>query len=155
VSIPALHGACLPQPPIDRSESPITDAENLSGLKDVSGPDDISGSEDVREKEEPRPTRAQPQRDDAAKNSRESTAPSTNQASVQRPRASPRRAETFLLEAKDEAIADIRDRVAFLRRHLEDRVEGLRRRSHIIAAFTERILPAIVAPESQEVTKIP
>ena len=55
-----------------------------------------------------------------------------------------------LLEAKDETIADLRDRVAFLERQLESRVEEIRRRDHIIAALTERIPPAIEAADREK-----
>jgi hypothetical protein len=64
-------------------------------------------------------------------------------------------AEAVLLEAKDEAIADLRDRVAFLERQLEDRAEEIRRRDHIIAAITERIPPAIEAPDHEKPPRAP
>ncbi len=55
-----------------------------------------------------------------------------------------------LLDAKDQTIADLRDRVAFLERQLEGRGEEIRRRDHIIAALTERIPPAIEAPDHEK-----
>jgi type IV secretory pathway VirD2 relaxase len=59
-----------------------------------------------------------------------------------------------LLEVKDEAIADLRDRVAFLERQLEGRAEEIRRRDHIIAALTERIPPVIVAPDHEKPPRV-
>jgi excisionase family DNA binding protein len=94
------------------------------------------------------PTPAQPQRDDAAENSREPAAPSTRRVTVQD--AILETSVDTLLEAKDETIADLRDRVAFLEQQLESRVEEIRRRDHIIAALTERIPPAIGAPDHQK-----
>ena len=55
-----------------------------------------------------------------------------------------------LLEAKGETIADLRNRVAFLERQLEGQAEEIRRRDHIIAALTERIPPAIEAPDHEK-----
>jgi hypothetical protein len=82
--------------------------------------------------------------------SREPTVSSTHQVSVQEAaRNLETSAEALLLEAKDEVIADLRDRVAFLERQLEDRAEEIRRRDHIIAALTERIPPAIEAPKHE------
>jgi hypothetical protein len=60
-----------------------------------------------------------------------------------------------LLDAKVQTIADLRDRVAFLERQLEGRVEEIRRRDHIIAALTERIPPAIEAPDHEKPPRAP
>ncbi len=130
-----------PPPPVDRSESPTTGQESSR-----SGPEDISGSQDTHREEEPDSATVQSQRDDGAENSRESAAPSYHHVPVQEAAPS---AEALLLEAKDEVIADLRDHVAFLERQLEERVEEIRRRDHIIAALTERIPPAIVAPDHE------
>ena len=50
-----------------------------------------------------------------------------------------------LLEAKDETIGELRDRVEHLRRELEGRNEELRRKDHLLAAALEKV-PAIEAP---------
>ncbi|HLL39329.1 MAG TPA: hypothetical protein VK357_06630, partial [Rubrobacteraceae bacterium] len=94
------------------------------------------------------PTSAHPRRnDDAAENNREPTAPPTHCVTVQEAtRILETSVDAPLLEAKEESIADLRDRVAFLERQLESRVEEIRRRDHIIAALTERIPPAKEAP---------
>ena len=142
IPVRVIHDRDRPPPPIDRSESPTTVPEgSLSGLKDVSGP------EDVREKEKQGSTPVQRQRDDAADDGREPRAPSPHPVTVQEAaRTLETSAEALLLQAKEGAIADLRDRVAFLERQLEDRAEEIRRRDHIIAALTERIPPAIEAP---------
>ncbi len=135
-----------PPPPIDRSESPTTGPESsLSGSEAISGPEDNRGEEELG------PTPAQPPRDDdAAENSRESTAPSTHRVTAQEAAPLLQTSVDALLEAKDEAIADLRERVAFLERQLEGRAEEIRRRDHIIAALTERIPPAIEAPDHEK-----
>lgn len=135
IPVRIIHGRDRPPPPpIDRSGSPIT------------------GPEDIRGEEEPGSTPAQPQRDDgdAAENSREPTAPSTHPVTVQEATRILETSVDTLLEAKDETIADLRDRVAFLERQLEGRAEDIRRRDHIIAALTERIPPAIEAPDHEK-----
>ena len=139
VPVRVIHGR-------DFSESSVTDPERPSE------PEDISGPEDIRGEEEPEQTSAQPQRgDDAAENNREPTPPSTHRVTVQEAaRILQTNADAPLMEAKDEAIADLRDRVAFLERQLEGRAEEIRRRDHIIAALTERIPPAIEAPKHEE-----
>jgi excisionase family DNA binding protein len=143
IPIRVIHGR--DRPPIDLSESPTTGPESSSGTEDISDPGDIRGEE------EPGPTPAQPQRDDAAENSREPTAPSTyHVVTVQGAAHILETSVDALLEAKDEAIADLRDRVAFLERQLEGRAEEIRRRDHIIAALTERIPPAIEAPKPEK-----
>jgi hypothetical protein len=149
IPVRVIHGR--DRPPVDRAENPTTDLESsLSGFKDVSGP------EDVREKEESGPTPAQSQRDDAADNGGEPTAPSPHLVTVQETaRTLETSAEALLLQAKDETIADLRDRVAFLERQLEDRAEEIRRRDHIIAALTERIPPAIEAPVHEKSPRAP
>ncbi len=146
IPIRVIHGRQdRPPPPIDRSESPTTGSESsLSGSEDISGPEDIRGEEELG------PTPAQPPRDDAAENSRESTAPSTHRVTVQEAAPILQTSVDALLEAKDEAIADLRDRVTFLERQLEGRAEEIRRRDHIIAALTERIPPAIEAPDHEK-----
>jgi excisionase family DNA binding protein len=108
------------------------------------------GPEGIRGRDEPSPPPAQPQRDDAAENSREPAAPSTHHVTVQEAARILQTSVDILLEAKDETIADLRDRVAFLERQLEDRAEEIRRRDHIIAALTERIPPAIEAPDHEK-----
>jgi excisionase family DNA binding protein len=141
VPVRVIHGRDRP-PPIDFSESPTTGPESSR-----SGPEDISGREDIREEEEPGPTPAQPRRDDAAEeSSREPTVPSIHRVE---PARILQTSVDALLEVKDEAIADLRDRVAFLERQLEGRAEEIRRRDHIIAALTERIPPAIEAPDHE------
>jgi excisionase family DNA binding protein len=137
IPIRVIPGRDRPPPPIDRSESPTT------------GPESLSGPEDIRGEEEPGPTPAQPQRDDAAEHSREATAPPPHRVTVQEAARILETSVDALLEAKDEAIADLRDRVAFLERQLEGRAEEIRRRDHIIAALTERIPPAIEAPDHE------
>jgi hypothetical protein len=134
IPVRVIHGR--DRPSMDRSESPTTDPESSP-----SGPKGVSGLEDERGKEDPTPL--QPQRDDAADNGREPTAPFPYRVTAQEVA---RATETLLLQARDEAIGDLRDRVAFLERQLEDRAEEIRRRDHIIAALTERIPPAIEAP---------
>lgn len=146
--IRVIHGRDRP-PPIDRSESPTTDPESLPASEDISGPEDIHGEE------EPYPTHAQPQRDDAAENSGEPTASSTHLVTVQEAARIMETNVDALLEAKDETIADLRDRVAFLERQLEGRAEEIRRRDHIIAALTERIPSAIEAPEHEKPPSAP
>jgi hypothetical protein len=146
IPVRLIHGRDHP-PPINRSESPTTGPEST-----LSEPEDISGPEDIRGAEEPGPTPAQPQRDDdAAENSRQPTAPSTHRVTVQEAaRILDTSVDALLLEAKDEAIADLRGRVAFLERQLESRAEEIRRRDHIIAALTERIAPAIEPPNHEK-----
>ena len=144
IPIRVIHGRDRPAPPIDDSESPPTDPERLPESEDISVPEDIRGEE------EPGPTAAQPQRDDAANDSRDPTAPSTHSITVQEAARILQTSVDALLEAKDETIADLRDRVAFLERQLEGRAEEIRRRDHILAALTERISPAIEAPDHQK-----
>jgi len=132
-------------PPMDRSES------HTAGPQSLSERGDISSSEDEHEEKEPGSTAAQPQHDqDAAENSREPTAPSPHQVTVEEAARILETSVDALLEAKDEAISDLRDRVAFLERQLEGRGEEIRRRDHIIAALTERIPPAIEAPDHEK-----
>jgi hypothetical protein len=140
IPVRVIPGRDRPPPPIDRSKSPPTGPEsNVSGSEDVSAPEEIRGEEELGQ------TPAQPKRDDeGAESSREPTASSTHQVSGQETNA-----EALLLEAKDEIIADLRDRVTFLERQLEDRAEEIRRRDHIIAALTERIPSAIEAPDHE------
>jgi excisionase family DNA binding protein len=139
IPIRVIHGRDRP-PPMDRPKGHITAPETFPGPRDIPDPETISGEE------EPGPTSAQPQRDDAAEGSREPTAPSTPVIVHQTARILETSVDA-LVEAKDEAIADLRDRVAFLERQLEGRAEEIRRRDHIIAALTERIPPAIEAPD--------
>ena len=136
-------------PPIDLSEGPTTGPEDLSGSEDISGPDDI------RKEDEPGPVSAQRQRDDAADSSREPSAPFTYPVTVQEAARILQTNVDALLEAKDEIIADLRDRVAFLERQLEGRAEEIRRRDHIIAALTERIPSAIEAPDHGKPPRAP
>jgi excisionase family DNA binding protein len=142
IPIRVIHGRDRP-PPMDRPKGHITTPETLPGPGDIPDPETISGEG------EPGPTSAQTQRDDAAESSREPTAPSTPVTVHQAARILETGVDA-LLEAKDEAIADLRDRVAFLERQLEGRAEEIRRRDHIIAALTERIAPAIEAPEREK-----
>ncbi len=143
IPIRAIRGQDRP-PPIDFSVSSATSSERPSEPEDVSDPGNISGEE------EPGPTPIQSQRDDAAENSREPTAP-THRVTVEEEAARIlERSADALLEAKDEVIEDLRDRVAFLERQLEGRAEEIRRRDHIIAALTERIPPAIEAPKHEK-----
>ncbi len=144
VPVRVIRGREYP-PPIDLSESSTTDPERPSEPEDISGPEDIGGEE------EPEPAPAQPQRgDEAAENDREPSTPSTHRVGAQETaRILQTNVDALLLEAKDEAIADLRDRVAFLERQLEGRAEEIRRRDHIIAALTERIPPAIEAPKHE------
>jgi len=131
--------------PIDRPESATTGPERLTGLEDV------PGAEDIREEEEPGPTPAQPPRDDgAAENSGEPAAPSSHDVTVRDAAHILETNADALLEAKDDVIADLRDRVAFLEGQLEVRAEEIRRRDHIIAALTERIPSAIEAPDHEK-----
>jgi hypothetical protein len=55
---------------------------------------------------------------------------------------------TALIEAKDETIAELRDRVAQLTKIVETRDEYLRRKDHLLAATLKRI-PAIEAPRDE------
>jgi excisionase family DNA binding protein len=146
VPVRVIHGGDHP-PPIEFSESPTPGPESR-----LSEPEDISGPEDIRGEGQSEPTPAQPQRnDDAAENNREPTAPPTHRVTVQEAaRILETSVDALLLVAKDESIADLRDRVAFLERQLESRVEEIRRRDHIIAALTERIPPAIEAPNHEK-----
>jgi excisionase family DNA binding protein len=130
-------------PPMVRPEAPTAGSESLSG------------HEEMCREEAPSPTPAQPEREDAAVDSREPTKPPTPHISV---REAARNLETSveaLLDAKDQTIADLRDRVAFLERQLEGRGEEIRRRDHIFAALTERIPPAIEAPDHEKPTRTP
>jgi excisionase family DNA binding protein len=131
-------------PSMDRPKGRITAPETLPGHGDTHDPETISGEE------EPGPASARPQREDAAESNREPTAPSTPVTTVHQAARILETSVDALLEAKDEAIADLRDRVAFLERQLEGRAEEIRRRDHIIAALTERIPPAIEAPGHRE-----
>jgi excisionase family DNA binding protein len=136
-------------PPMVRPEAPAVGSESLPG------PEDTSGPEDMRGEEAPSPTPAQPEREDAAVDSREPTKPPTPHISV---REAARNLETSveaLLDAKDQTIADPRDRVALLERQLEGRSEEIRRRDHIFAALTERIPPALEAPDHEKPTRTP
>ena len=152
IPVRVIPGRDRPPPPIDRSESPTTDPERLR-----SGPEEISsGPEDIHGEEEPGPTPAQPQRhDDAAENSHEPTAPSTHRITVDEAVRILEMSVDALLEAKDELIAELRDRVAFLEGQLESRAEEIRRRDHIIAALTERIPSAIEAPDHGKPPRAP
>ena len=146
VPVRVIHGRGYP-PPIDLSEGSTTVPERPSELGDISGPED----------EDPEATPAQPQRgDDAAQNNREPITPPTHRETAQEvARILQTNVDALLLEAKDEAIADLRDRVAFLERQLEGRVEEIRRRDHIIAALTERIPPAIEVPDDRKPSRVP
>ncbi len=53
---------------------------------------------------------------------------------------------TALIDAKDETIAELRDRVSQLTNILTTRDEELRRKDHLLAAALERI-PALEAPQ--------
>jgi len=72
----------------------------------------------------------------------------------QSPDTSRGEAAEALLEAKDETIGDLRDRVEHLQRELEGRNEELRRKDHLLAAALERIPaiepPAEPSPETRE-----
>ena len=152
IPVRVIHGRDRPQP-IDFSESTTTGPEPPSEPENESlpEPEEISSPEDISGEEEPSPTPAEPRRGEAAENSREPTAPPTHRVTtVQDARGLLETGVDALLEAKDEAIADLRDRVAFLERQLEDRTEEIRRRDHIIAALTERIPPAIEAPDHRD-----
>ena len=137
------------QPPMDRPEAPAIGAEGLSRPEDIPEPEDIGGEE------APSPTPAQPEREDDAVDSHEATAPSTHPVFVREDAPTLETGVGTLLDAKDEAIADLRDRVAFLERQLEGRAEEIRRRDHIIAALTERIPPAIEAPDHKKPPRAP
>ena len=134
---------------MDRPEAPTLGPESHSG------PEDISGPEDPRGEEAPNLAPAQPEREDDAVDSREPTAPPTPRVSVREAARIPKTGVDALLDAKDQAIADLRDRVAFLERQLEGRAEEIRRRDHIIAALTERIPPAIEAPDREKPSGTP
>ena len=56
---------------------------------------------------------------------------------------------TALIEAKDETIAELHDRVAQLTKIVETRDEELRRKDHLLAATLERI-PALEAPQPRD-----
>jgi hypothetical protein len=140
IPVRVIPGRDRPPPPINRSEHPTIGPESsIPGSEDISAPEDIRGEEVLDQ------TPVQPQRgNERAESTREPTASSSHRVSVQETSA-----EALLLEAKDEIIADLRDRVAFLERQLEDRAEEIRRRDHIIAALTERIPSAIEAPDHE------
>ena len=127
---------------MDRPEAPTISPESPSG------PEDASGPEDTRAEEAPSPTRAQPE--DEAVDSREPTTPPIPSVFVREAARTPQTGVDALLDAKDQTVADLRDRVAFLERQLEGRAEEIRRRDHIIAALTERIPPAIEAPDHEK-----
>ncbi len=55
---------------------------------------------------------------------------------------------TALIDAKDETIAELRDRVAQLSKIVTTRDEELRRKDHLLAAALERI-PALEAPQDE------
>jgi len=143
IPIRVIRDRGRPPPPRDRPEAPTRGPESPSGPEDIPGPEDISWEK------APSPTPPRQEREDAAADSREPTTPPVQRVSA---REAARILETSvdaLLDAKDETIADLRDRVAFLERQLEGRAEEIRRRDHIIAALTERIPPAIEAPERE------
>ncbi len=73
-------------PPMVRPEAPAVGSETLPG------PEDTSGPEDMRGEEAPSPTPAQPEREDAAVDSREPTKPPTPISLSGRPRVTWRRA---------------------------------------------------------------
>jgi hypothetical protein len=75
----------------------------------LSEPEDISNPEDIRGEEAPVPTPAQPQREDAAENSREPIAPPALRVTVQEAARILETGADALLEAKYEVIADLRD----------------------------------------------
>ncbi len=142
IPVRVIHGR--DRPPIDFAESFATGPDRPSEPEYISSPEDIIGEEEAGS------APAQPQRD-APENSRAPAAPSTHRVTTVHEAA--RILETSvdaLLEAKDETIADLRDRVAFLERQLEGRAEEIRRRDHIMAALTERIVPAIEPPEHEK-----
>jgi excisionase family DNA binding protein len=143
IPVRVIHGRDHP-PPMDHPKSSVTDTETPPGPEDISDPGTVSGEE------EPGPTPAQPQRDEAAEDSGERATPSTRHVAVHEVARILETSVDARLEAKDEVIADLRDRVAFLERQLEGRAEEIRRRDHIIAALTERIPPAIEAPDHRK-----
>jgi len=145
IPIKVIHGRDRP-PPMDFFESFTADPERPPE------PEDISGFSDTSAEEEPNPTTPRLQSDEAAEKSGEpTTAPSTHQVTAeQAARILKKSTDALLLEAKDEVIEDLRDRVAFLEQQLESRAEEIRRRDHIIAALTERIPPAIEAPNREK-----
>jgi hypothetical protein len=148
IPIRVIQGRDRP-PPMDRPETPTVSPESLSG------PEDTSGQEDTGGEEAPSPTPIQPEHEDAAVDNREPTTLTTRRVSV---REAARNLETSvdtLLDAKDQTIADLRERVAFLERQLEGRGEEILRRDHIIAALTERIPPAIEAPDREKPPRAP
>ena len=118
VPVRVIHGRGYP-PPIDLSEGSTTVPERPSELGDISGPED----------EDPEPTPAQPQRgDDAAQNNREPITPPTHRETAQEvARILQTNVDALLLEAKDEAIADL----------------------------TERIPPAIEVPDDRKPSRVP
>jgi excisionase family DNA binding protein len=148
IPIRVIHGQDRP-PAIVFAESSTTGPERPSE------PEDISSPEEILEEEVSGPVPEEPQRDDAAENSRETTAPPAYSVTVEEATHILERSADALLEAKDEVIEDLRDRVAFLERQLEGRAEEIRRRDHIIAALTERIPPAIEAPDDWKPSRAP
>jgi len=136
-------------PPMVRPEAPSAGSESLSGREDFSGPEDMRGEV------APGPTPAQPEREGAAVDSREPFTPPPHRVSVREHARTMETGVDALLDAKVQTIADLRDRVAFLERQLEGRVEEIRRRDHIIAALTERIPPAIEAPDHEKPPRAP
>jgi excisionase family DNA binding protein len=118
-------------------------------------PEDIPGPQDMRGEEAPSLTPAQPEREDAEVDSREASMPPTPRLSVREDAPTLETGVDALLDAKDETIADLRDRVAFLERQLEGRAEEIRRRDHILAALTERIPPALEAPDHEKPPRAP
>ena len=148
IPVRVIQGRDRP-PPTDHPEAPTIGSESLTGPEDISEPEDISGEE------APSPTPAQPEREDDAADSDEPTTPPTHRISVREATHILETSVDNLLDAKDDTIADLRDRVAFLERQLESRAEEIRRRDHIIAALTERIPPAIEAPDHERPQRAP
>jgi len=91
-----------------------------------------------------------PDRSGPVETSTDQSQPSPDQS----PDTSLGEAAEALLEAKDETIGDLRDRVGHLQRELEGRNEELRRKDHLLAAALERIPaiepPAETSPEPRE-----
>ncbi len=148
IPVRVIRGRDRPAPPIDHSESPTTAGpeSGFSGSEEISDPEDIRGEEE----QSPIPSRLE-RDDDAADSSRAPTAPPPQDVTIREVARIPETSvEALLLEAKDEAIAGLRERVAFLERQLEGRAEEIRWRDHIIAALTERIPAAIEAPDHEK-----
>lgn len=73
-----------------------------------------------------------------------------NTSTVQDPRPDTTGRTAALVDAKDETIFELRERVKRLEHELDIRNEEVRRRDHLLAAALERIPPQLEAPQEPQ-----